>query len=257
MSSVDLGAALPNLGGLGSYYARVPIDLDLPTSRDLFRKLPGAGRTVFQAIHVLMRKGREISTTDREFTRLCGIGRRCVQKGLKQLEDLGLISRVRQHGGRIITFMVNFASKAKVTSLPKSGRKSGKPQPSPLPTPARSTSDATAEKSPGPDADLEPTLSPEETAAAIRAIVDGTEASSEPVEASPGPAASSGRHVGPSLAAAVPTISDAEKVRRAEETKRQAQEYFEAKRRSGTYVLGKDQPEPPPAPSGSDEIARE
>jgi len=94
----------------------------------MLRKLPGAARTVYEAIHVAARKGREIPLTDREISRECGIGRRCVQKGLRQLEDLGIISRLRQHGRRIITFLVNFASKAKTKPASKSGQGPEGPQ---------------------------------------------------------------------------------------------------------------------------------
>jgi hypothetical protein len=242
VSASDLGGALPKPGGMGSYYARVPIDLDLPTSRDLFRKLPGAARTVFQAIHGLARKGREINTTDREFTRLCGIGRRCVQKGLKQLEDRGLISRLRQHGGRIITFLVNFATKAKETFVPKSGRKAGKPQLPAVPA---------ATKPPEP----EPLASKEEAAEAaayLKAQLAGAEASSEPAEAT------RGRRVGPSLGAAVPITPDPEQRRREEEARRMAAEHFAARKQAREgQATEQDQPAVPPAPSGSDEIARE
>jgi hypothetical protein len=243
MSSVDLSAALPQPGGLGSYYARVPIDLDLPTSKDLFRTLPGAARTVFQAIHALARKGREIDTTDREFTRLCGIGPRCVQKGLKQLEDLGLISRVRQHGGRIITFLVNFATKAAEKVHPKSGRKSEKPAGQPPSVPA-----ATKEPEPEPPVSEEEA---KEAAAALRAMMAD-------VTASPGPEAPPEHHVGPSLRAAVPKLSEAERAHHQEEQKRRTDEWKAARKQaSEAQASGQDQPAVLPAPLGSEEIARE
>jgi hypothetical protein len=112
---------LDTIMGGGSLFSRVALGQ--------LAKLPHAARVVYEAIHVEARKGREIPLTDREFARQCGIGRRCVQKGLRQLEDLGIISRIRQHGRRIITFLVNFAAKAAKTLGAKSGRKSEGPRP--------------------------------------------------------------------------------------------------------------------------------
>jgi hypothetical protein len=111
---------LDTIMGGGSLFSRVALGQ--------LAKLPHAARVVYEAIHVEARKGREIPLTDREFARQCGIGRRCVQKGLRQLEDLGIISRIRQHGRRIINFLVNFAAKATKKVSAKSGRKSEGPQ---------------------------------------------------------------------------------------------------------------------------------
>jgi hypothetical protein len=122
--------AFDTIMGGGSLFSRVALGQ--------LAKLPHAARVVYEAIHVEARKGREIPLTDRELARQCGIGRRCVQKGLRQLEDLGIISRIRQHGRRIITFLVNFAAKAAKTLGPKSGRRSEGPQQPGVP-PAPST----------------------------------------------------------------------------------------------------------------------
>jgi biotin operon repressor len=120
--------ALDTIMGGGTLFTRVALGQ--------LAKLPHAARVVYEAIHVEARKGREIPLTDREFARQCGIGRRCVQKGLKQLENLGIISRVRQHGRRIINFLINFAAKAAKTFGPKSksGRRSEEPRPPGEPT---------------------------------------------------------------------------------------------------------------------------
>jgi hypothetical protein len=111
---------LDTIMGGGSLFSRVALGQ--------LAKLPHAARVVYEAIHAEARKGREIPLTDREFARQCGIGRRCVQKGLKQLEDLGIISRIRQHGRRIINFLVNFATKTAKKLGAKSGQRSEGPQ---------------------------------------------------------------------------------------------------------------------------------
>jgi len=76
--------------------------------------MPKAARRVYEAIHYLARRwGNEIRITDRHLIQECSemVSRRCIQKGLNQLEALGLISRFRQHGARIITFLATFPKK--------------------------------------------------------------------------------------------------------------------------------------------------
>jgi hypothetical protein len=89
----------------GVLFTRVPLGLLVD--------LPKAGRRVYEALHGLARKSGEIRLADRELVRLIGtVGRRAVQKGLKQLEDLGVIDRFRTGGRRLIKFLVRFAGKS-------------------------------------------------------------------------------------------------------------------------------------------------
>jgi hypothetical protein len=200
------------------------------------------------------------------------VGRRCIQKGLKQLEDIGVIRRFRKGGVRFIQFI---AALARPNS--KADRKAGGAQKPAVPArrdsaaAARSrTSDPAAEKPPDPVPDSGPVLSTAEISAGIRAIIGGTEPISEPAAAAPGPEASPGtdstprlteaipgRRGGPSLAAAVPVLTREDRARQEEEARRRSQEYFAAKRRAGTFVSGQEHPAAPPAPSGADEITRE
>ncbi len=83
--------------------------------RDLI-DLPKAARRIYPHVLRWFQQHETITATDREFCRLCNIGRRCVQKGLLQLQKAGIISRARKCGRRIITFLRNLASKKKVQS---------------------------------------------------------------------------------------------------------------------------------------------
>jgi hypothetical protein len=173
------------------------------------------------------------------------VGRRCVQKGLKQLEDLGVIRRIRQGGVRFIRFLVSFAKPDKPTS--HSGRKVGSvPKPTARPTSAPAPGPA-AEKPPAPDPG--PTLSPQETAAAIRAAT--AEATSGPTQAAPG------RRFGPSPRAAVPRLSDPERARQAEERRRRNEAWIAARKQARAVDRGDQPPGHPEDRGGSDEIARE
>ncbi len=65
---------------------------------------PQAAQTVWEFFGPFIGRGKfTVTATDLQIAQWCGIRRRCVQKGLKQLEDMGLISRRRQHGHRVIT----------------------------------------------------------------------------------------------------------------------------------------------------------
>ena len=94
-----------------SLFCRVPLGM--------LRDLPRAARTVYEALHYLARRGSTFDVTDRELANECGIGRRCVQKGLRQLEDLGIIERFRTRGRRLITWLVKFASKTAANGAQK------------------------------------------------------------------------------------------------------------------------------------------
>ncbi len=75
-------------------------------------KLPDAARALYGEIHDLARKPFPIDNTDQWFARECGHGRRWVQKGLKQLQDVGIIDRIRGGGRRVIHFLKRLATRA-------------------------------------------------------------------------------------------------------------------------------------------------
>jgi DNA-binding transcriptional MocR family regulator len=97
-----------------SLFSRVPLGI--------LKDLPRAARTVYESIHHRVRLGKTIDISDRELANECGIVRRTVQKGLRQLEDLGIIERVRTKGRRLITWLIKFAS-----ATPKPKPAAGKP----------------------------------------------------------------------------------------------------------------------------------
>jgi hypothetical protein len=175
------------------------------------------------------------------------VGRRCVQKGLKQLEDLGVIRRVRQGGVRFIQILVAFAKPPKPVSQP--GRKAGgasKAAPSTSPAAAENTAGpcpSAGAPGPEPEADPGPPLSPQEVKAAIAAAVAGVAAAATP-----------GRRVGPTRGAAVPGLSDEQRARQREEQQRRTKEWLAKRELDRLTKSPRDQPA---APSGSDEIARE
>jgi biotin operon repressor len=107
-----------------SLFSRVPLGI--------MKDLPRAARTVYEAIHHRVRLGKTIDISDRELASECGIVRRTVQKGLRQLEDLGIIERVRTKGRRLITWLIKFAS-----ATPKPG--TGKPTTASSPPPSSTT----------------------------------------------------------------------------------------------------------------------
>jgi DNA-binding MarR family transcriptional regulator len=87
-------------------FSRVPLGM--------LAELPKAARRVYEALHYLRRKGREIDVSVGELCELTQVKRRCVTKGLEQLEDLGIILRDKcmAFGRRIITFLVRFAGES-------------------------------------------------------------------------------------------------------------------------------------------------
>jgi hypothetical protein len=101
--------------------------------------LPKAARRVFEALHYLRRKGREIDVTIGQLCEQCGVKRRCITKGLRQLELAGLILRDKcmAFGRRIITFLVRYAgeSKRKTKAQPRAPNP-GDPNAEPVPVAA-------------------------------------------------------------------------------------------------------------------------
>jgi hypothetical protein len=77
--------------------------------------MPKAARRVYEALHyqrwLAKKKGTEIDVTIGQLCETCGVKRRCVTKGLEQLEKLGIILRDKcmAFGRRIIRFLVTFA----------------------------------------------------------------------------------------------------------------------------------------------------
>ncbi len=101
---------------------RQPLPWSGVTDPDLV-DLPKAARRIYPIVQRYWRSDREISIQDREFCRLCNVGRRCIQKGLRQLEDAGVIVRLRAAGRRIIRFLRDLATKKKTaTSNPSAAR---------------------------------------------------------------------------------------------------------------------------------------
>jgi DNA-binding MarR family transcriptional regulator len=98
--------------------------------------LPKAARRVFEALHYLRRKGREINVTIAELCEQCGVKRRCITKGLAQLEAAGKIRRDKcmAFGRRTITFLVKFAGESKREAKPRPGAPNrGDPNADPVP----------------------------------------------------------------------------------------------------------------------------
>ena len=125
--------------------------------------LPQAGR--------LRARSNTITITDRFGAQWCSanlgihVGRRCFQKGLKQLEDLGAIVRRRGRGWRKITIIVRLAG-----PKPKPRTTAGKATPASAAAAAAPTAPAPA----APDGPPEPPPSPEEcqqAAATLRALI--------------------------------------------------------------------------------------
>jgi hypothetical protein len=142
-----------------------------------FATLPKAAEKVWACIKFVAysRKSSTITISDRFGAQWCTanvgvhVGRRCFQKGLKQLEDIGAIVRRRGRGWREITITVCLAG-------PKT-----KPKPKPRPTAGKARTATTAQDdarpAPAPTAPTgppEPPPSPEEcqqAAAALRALI--------------------------------------------------------------------------------------
>jgi DNA-binding transcriptional ArsR family regulator len=202
---------------------------------------PRAARRVFR---ILLEKGwREacegsfrFKFSDSQLAKWLNVGRRTIQKGLRQLEDLGIISRPRIDGSRVIAFLGELAGRAK-RAPNASTKKETKPTPTTPPEPA-----------PGaPELDPGPPLSPEEVAAQIRNII-GTEADPATPESS-----RPTRRIGMPIGAAIPKTPDPEKIRQAEEKRRLANEWLAA-RKQAREASGQDRSTSPAQP---DETARE
>jgi hypothetical protein len=94
----------------GALFTRIPLGL--------FVDLPRAARRCYEVLHDLDRQGRQIDLSDREFCGLLNwsVGRRVIQKGLRILEDLGIIARVRSRGRRTIEWLCRFATRSSIAA---------------------------------------------------------------------------------------------------------------------------------------------
>jgi hypothetical protein len=162
--------------------AAAPLPLILPNLAEpwyakpfRFANLPKAAEKVWACLRfeAFRRRSNTITITDRFGAQWCSahlgihVGRRCFQKGLKQLEDLGAIVRHRQKGGRQITITVQLAG-----PKPKNKNKAKAKAPAAKATPSAPAPTAKAQ----PD---EPPPSPEElrqAAADLRAFLAQTRA---------------------------------------------------------------------------------
>lgn len=75
----------------------------------------GAAKEVFEALIRLGQQRVELKLTDKKIAEHLGRTTRYVQKGLKLLQELGILARetIGQHGHRLITFLFRFASSSK------------------------------------------------------------------------------------------------------------------------------------------------
>jgi hypothetical protein len=102
------------LNELGCQFARVPLEEKIGA----LRKMPGAARTVYEFLHRrALRTGSKITVRDRIAAEACGIVRRTFQKGLRQLQAMGLIERMGRGLNRVIHLFDRFAKPRK--SSPK------------------------------------------------------------------------------------------------------------------------------------------
>jgi hypothetical protein len=94
----------------GALFTRIPLGLLVD--------LPRAARRCYEVLHDLDRQGRKIDLSDREFCGLLNwsVGRRVIQKGLRILEDLGIIARIRSRGRRTIEWLCRFATRSSIAA---------------------------------------------------------------------------------------------------------------------------------------------
>jgi hypothetical protein len=232
-----------------------------------FATLPKAAEKVWACLKFesYRRRSSTITITDRFGAQWCSahlgahVGRRCFQKGLKQLEDIGAIVRHRSHGGREITITVHLAG-PKPKAKPKALARKGQAAPA-----AKSAAPATPAPTPPPEPD-EPPASPEEcrqAAATLRALVaqfhaqEQEQAADQAEQSQPPPAPASTRRR-PRLA--IPDhilrdIEEKERRRRADELTRlraipDEQRSDDQRRRLNGLAADLADPGAPPAPSG-------
>ena len=90
--------------------------------------MPGAARTVYEFLHRRARfKRPKITVRDRVAAAKCGIVRRTFQKGLQQLQAMGLIERIGRGVNRVIHFFDRFAKPKKAPPKSKPPEASDQP----------------------------------------------------------------------------------------------------------------------------------
>jgi len=97
---------------------------------------PRAAEKVHAALEWFRRNRPEIRVTDRMIGDHAGIKRRCVQKGLLQLQLLGVIQRLRDGAVRVIKFLLRFPTKPKPEA--KGAKGASEPAKAPFPAPTES-----------------------------------------------------------------------------------------------------------------------
>lgn len=180
--------------------------------------LPRAARRLWELVRYHQRLGKEIDRLkDWEWGERLNVGRRCIQKGWKQLELFGYVKRVHEKHRRLIKILVHFPSKSKAAAKEKAATAAAVPAPLL----------ASAEETPVP-------VSPEE-AEAIKAewakIRADVRAGTQPAkETTP-----------------TPTPSEQEKIDRAQAQQKEMLAFFAARKAASQPSLPPTEDVPPPA----------
>ena len=92
--------------------------------------LPRAARRLWELVRYHQRLGKEIDRLkDWEWGERLNVGRRCIQKGWKQLELFGYVKRVHEKRRRLIKILVHFPSKSKAAAKEKAATAAAVPAP--------------------------------------------------------------------------------------------------------------------------------
>jgi hypothetical protein len=126
-----LSAAALFTPGQGSFHT--------PHSQRLNALPPSLRVAASEAWHALvdiLRRGKtetDERVTDRVLAQHMDRSRRFVQKGLRALQDLGMISRRRQHGRRVIVVLERLRGRSRPQAAAKAGTGPAGSRPSPIP----------------------------------------------------------------------------------------------------------------------------
>jgi DNA-binding Lrp family transcriptional regulator len=166
---------LPSLPKPKSWWFRAVLggDEDDPHNPDDNDNWPWAARRMWKILQRMSRKlkSTRFTVTDWMLAEMCGWGLRWVQKALKLLQDMGVITRYYVYGrigeaGRVVEIVINLAAKAEPKRAAKAEPASRQPAAT---SPVAST--PLAEPDPQDDEPASP-----ETIANVRAIIDATKA---------------------------------------------------------------------------------
>lgn len=182
---MNSATAMPLPARIGRAWYKCPLGTEDEPGQD---KWPSAARQAFKFISWRLRNGgMTLDDPDRVIADWLGVKRRVVQKGLRQLEDIGEISRHRRHGRRVITLLIPFKGPpAKPKKAPR------KPAANPA-NPTVPFASAAAE-----EPAVEPT--PEERRQAVDGLKDLVAKAKQAAEA----VWRTGKRIGPSLTSSVP-----------------------------------------------------